>query len=187
MQKIDYSKIKSIHFVGIKGVGMTPLAIIAKEAGFNVSGCDIGDIFITDEPLRHAGIVVQIGFSVDHLHNQDLLITTGAHSGYDNPEVKAAKEKDIPIVTQGEAVGIFMDGELFGKSFQGISIAGCHGKTTTTAMIATVFSHAGLQPSYVIGSSNIVPLGLPGHFDQGKYFIAEADEYATEPKYDHTP
>ncbi|HSW97705.1 MAG TPA: UDP-N-acetylmuramate--L-alanine ligase [Candidatus Saccharimonadales bacterium] len=186
-QQIDFSKITSIHFVGIKGVGMTPLAIIAKEAGFQVSGCDTADIFITDIPLKKSGIDNQIGFSAEHLANIDLIITTGAHGGFDNPEIKAAKEQKIPVVTQGEALGIFMKGEIFGKDFFGISIAGCHGKTTTTAMIATLFMQTGLDPSYVIGTSNIIPIGMPGHFGSGTYFIAEADEYATEPKYDHTP
>ncbi|HSW88883.1 MAG TPA: UDP-N-acetylmuramate--L-alanine ligase [Candidatus Saccharimonadales bacterium] len=187
MQDIDYSKIKNIHFLGIKGVGMTPLAIIAKEAGFHVSGCDSADIFITDEPLKKAGIIPQTGFSKDHLSNIDLVITTGAHGGFDNPEIKAAKEQKIPVLTQGEALGIFMKGEIFGKQFFGISVAGCHGKTTTTAMIATLFMQTGLDPTYVIGTSNIIPIGMPGHFGSGTYFIAEADEYATEPKYDHTP
>src|SRR5438477_6785797 len=92
---VDFSKIKRIHFVGIKGVGMTPLAIIAKEAGFDVTGCDSGEIFITDEPLHHAEIITQDGFSAQHLAHMDLVITTGAHGGFDNPEVKAAKEKEV--------------------------------------------------------------------------------------------
>lgn len=186
MENIDFTKITSIHFLGIKGVGMTPLAIIAKEAGFTVTGCDTIDIFITDEPLRKSAITPELGFSPDHLSGIDLVITTGAHGGFDNPEIKAAKTLGIPVVTQGEALGIFMKGEIFKKKLFGISVAGCHGKTTTTAMIATLFTQAGLDPSYVIGTSNISPIGMPGHFGKGKYFIAEADEYATEPKYDHT-
>lgn len=186
MENIDFTKITSIHFLGIKGVGMTPLAIIAKEAGFTVTGCDTIDIFITDEPLRKSAITPEVGFSPDHLSGIDLVITTGAHGGFDNPEIKAAKTLGIPVVTQGEALGIFMKGEIFKKKLFGISVAGCHGKTTTTAMIATLFTQAGLDPSYVIGTSNISPIGMPGHFGKGKYFIAEADEYATEPKYDHT-
>lgn len=185
---IDYSKISSIHFVGIKGVGMTPLAIIAKEAGYQVSGCDSPDIFITDEPLAKAAIEIKTDIgNPTHIEQVDMIITTGAHGGYDNPEVQAAKIQGIPVLTQGEALGIFMKGEIFERQFQGISVAGCHGKTTTTAMIATIFTQAGLDPSYVIGTSNIVPLGMPGYFGKGKHFIAEADEYATEPKYDHTP
>jgi len=178
---------KHIHFVGIKGVGMTPLAIIAKEAGYRVSGCDVSDEFITDEPLKKVNIEAFVGFTKDHLTNVDIVITTGAHGGFDNPEVKAAREKGLKVITQGEALGMFMDGEFLHRKFEGISIAGCHGKTTTTAMIATILNQAGFDPSYVIGTSSSIPLGLPGHFGKGKYFIAEADEYATEPVYDKTP
>src|SRR5476651_558487 len=89
-QTIDYKNIKSIHFLGIKRVVMTQLAIIAKEAGFIVTGCDTADIFITDQPLKKAGIATNIGFSKEHLKDIDLVITTGAHGGFDNPEIIAA-------------------------------------------------------------------------------------------------
>src|SRR5258708_228435 len=105
-QYIDYKKIKTIHFLGVKGVGMTPLAIIAKEAGFIVTGCDTADIFITDKPLQKAGITTETGFSKEHLNDIDLVITTGAHGGFDNPEIKAAKNEKIPVITQGEALGV---------------------------------------------------------------------------------
>lgn len=180
-------KIKSIHFVGIKGVGMTPLAIIAKEAGITVSGCDIAEEFITDEPLKKAEIISVNGFSPAHVREVDMVITTGAHGGFDNPEVKAAKEKGIKVFTQGEAAGLFMEGKILKRTFEGISVAGSHGKTTTTAMIATILEKAGMNPSYIIGTSAIASLKGPGHFGKGKYFVAEADEYATEPTYDKTP
>ncbi len=185
--KLEMKKNKNIHFVGIKGVGMTPLSIIAKEAGFGVSGSDISEKFITDDALKKANIVPKIGFSPDNIHDIDLLITTGAHGGFDNPEVTEAKKRNIPVWTQGQAVGEFMKGEIFGRNFQGISVAGSHGKTTTTAMIATILKDSNLDPSYVIGTSEISSLGLPGHFGNGKFFVAEADEYATEPQYDKTP
>ncbi len=180
-------KKKSIHFVGIKGVGMTPLAIIAKEAGFNISGCDIDEAFITDECLLKNNIKPLIGFSKEHLKNVDLVITTGAHGGIDNEEVVFALKNGIKVLTQGEALGLFMGGDFFGKKFLGISVAGSHGKTTTTAILATIFKKAGLKPSYAIGTSIIPSLGCGGHYDHGKYFIAEADEYATEPQYNKLP
>ena len=114
--------IKNIHFLGIKGVGMTPLAVIAKEAGFNVSGCDLEDEFITDSVLAKAGIKPLVGFSEDHLSGCDLLITTGAHGGFENAEVVAAKEMHIPVWTQGEAAGKFMEGSIFAREFEGISV-----------------------------------------------------------------
>lgn len=180
------NKTKSIHFVGIKGVGMTPLAIIAKEAGMIVTGSDIADVFITDIPLKKAGIIPLVGFAKNNVGDVDLVIVTGAHGGFNNIEAQEAKRKNIKIITQGEAVGIFMDGEIFGRKFVGISVTGTHGKTTTSAMIATVLKSNGLDPSYLIGTSEILSLGAPGHYGKGRYFVAEADEYMTEPNFDKT-
>ena len=181
-------KIKNVHFSGVKGVGMTPLAIIAKEAGFKVTGCDIDEEFITDIALRKAGIEIFKNFSPKHLKDVDLLITTGAHGGFDNPEVKEAKKLGIPVWTQGQAVGEFMKGDIFERdSIEGISVTGSHGKTTTAAMIATILKANNQDPAFLIGTGEISSLGAPGHYGKGRYFIAEADEYATEPKYDKTP
>ncbi len=180
-------KIKHIHFVGIKGVGMTPLAIIAKQAGFKVTGCDIDEQFITDEALKKDQIEPMVGFSALHIDRVDLVITTGAHGGFDHIEVIEAKKKGIKVWTQGQAVGEFMKGDIFGKTFEGISVSGTHGKTTTTAMIAVILKENKLDPSFVIGTGNVPYLDSCGHFGKGKYFVAEADEYATEPKYDKTP
>lgn len=182
----DMRNIQSIHFVGLKGVGMTPLAIIAKEAGIKVTGSDLGREFITDISLKKAGIIPFVGFSPEHVGDVDLVITTGAHGGFDNVEVKRARQKNIPVLTQGEAVGEFMKGEIFGRKFSGISVTGSHGKTTTTAMIATILSENGYQPSFLIGTGDVTSLGSAGRFGSGEYFVAEADEYMTEPKYDST-
>lgn len=180
--------IQKIHFVGIKGVGMAPLAIMAKEAGVVVTGSDVAQAFITDAILLSNGIVPEIGFDPQRIDGAQLVITTGAHGGYDNPEVIKAREKGITVLTQGEAVGYFMQGKVFHKAnISGISVTGCHGKTTTTALIATLLMQAGKDPSFIIGTGEIPSLGTPGHFGKGDYFIAEADEYATEPKYDKTP
>lgn len=180
-------KIKKIHFVGIKGVGMAPLAIIAKEAGFTITGSDVEDEFVTDKALEKAGILVFNGFDDKNVEKVDLVITTGAHDGFDNPENQKAKLLGIPVWTQGEAVGKFMDGEFLGRNFEGISVAGSHGKTTTTAMIATILKENDMDPTFLVGTGSIPSLGSCGHFGKGKYFVAEADEYSTEPKYDKTP
>jgi UDP-N-acetylmuramate--alanine ligase len=180
-------KAKYIHFVGVKGVGMTPLALIAKEAGCKVTGTDVAQEFITDATLHNAGIYPFVDFKPEHIKSPDLVITTGAHGGYDNPEVKEAKEKDIPVMTAGEATGAFIDGKVLGKKYRGISIAGTHGKTTTTSMLSTVLRDNKMDPAYFIGTGNIGSLGAPGHFGKGKYFVVEADEYASEPKYDKRP
>lgn len=180
-------KMKYIHFVGIKGVGMTPIAIIVKEAGLKVTGSDIEEEFITDEALRKAGIPLFPGFSEDHITDPDLVITTGAHGGLDNVEVKAAREKGIQVLTAGEALGQLIEGKIINKKYRGISVAGTHGKTTTSAIIATILAANRYDPSYVIGTGNVGSLGSPGHFGKGKYFVVEADEYATEPVYIKRP
>ncbi|HVZ58550.1 MAG TPA: UDP-N-acetylmuramate--L-alanine ligase [Patescibacteria group bacterium] len=180
------NKVKSIHFVGIKGVGLTPLAIIAKQAGIKVTGSDVAEEFITDQALKKAGITPLVDFLPEHLpKNLDLVITTGAHGGLDNPEVVAARERLIPVMTKGEAVGAFMQGDLLGRSFTQIAVAGSHGKTTSTAMLATVLQKAGFDPTYIIGTGSTSALDLPGHLGKGQYFVAESDEYATEPAHNH--
>lgn len=187
LKKEDLAMIKKklkVHFVGIKGVGQTALAIIAKEAGFEVTGSDIEEEFITSECLMKSGIVPIVGFSRENVDDADLLITTGAHGGFDNIEVVEAKKRGIRAITKGEAVGLFMDGQILGKHFEGISVAGSHGKTTLTAMLATILKDNAMDPSFVVGTGSIPSLGSSGHFGKGKFFVAEADEYATEPKYD---
>ena len=87
-------KVNSIHFVGIKGVGMAPLAVIAKEAGMKVTGSDIEETFITDEILKKAKIIPLIGFSKDYIADPNLVITTGAHGGFNNIEVRQARKKE---------------------------------------------------------------------------------------------
>lgn len=184
---MENKQIKKIHFVGIKGVGMASLAIIAKEAGVEVSGSDVAEQFITDISLFNAGITPSVGFAAENVNNAQMVVTTGAHGGYDNPEVKSAKEKGIRVVSMAEATGLFMDGEIFGKKQIGISVSGTHGKTTTTAMIATILKENDLDPSYLVGTSQIPSLENSGHYGKGEYFVAEADEYATEPIYDRRP
>jgi UDP-N-acetylmuramate--alanine ligase len=189
-------KPKKIFFVGIKGVGVCPLAIIAKQAGFEVAGSDIGEQFITDTSLEKEHIKVFEDFKIDDissffadlLKEKCLVVTTGAHKGFDNPQVKWAKDMGINILTQGQAVGIFMDGEIFGRDdIQGISIAGSHGKTTITSLLASSMTNLELDPSFTIGTGEVFPLGVPGHFGKGEYFIVEADEYASEPVFDKIP
>src|SRR6185312_15610761 len=109
------NKINSIHFVGIKGVGMTPIAVIAKQSGMKVTGSDVATTYITDEILKKEGIQIATDFHAEHVTDVDMVIITGAHGGYDNEEVQAAREKHIPVLTQGEAVGYFMSGEPFNR------------------------------------------------------------------------
>jgi len=177
------TKAKNIHFVGIKGIAMASLAVWAKEAGKLITGTDIEEHFPSDEVLSKAGISVDVGFDEKHIdtHKPDLVIYTGAHGGRDNEEVIEAQKRNIPVLPHGKALGQVMEGK------RQITVAGSHGKTTVTAMIAMILAKAGLDPSYAIGSGMISGLGLPGHFGRGEWFVAEGDEYVTDPGHDQTP
>lgn len=179
-----FTGIKRVHFVGIKGVAMCALAVVAREKGLIVSGSDVAEVFPTDAILANKEISVATGFSKDHVAQSpppDLVIYTGAHAGRNNVEVIAAQAAGIPVLAQGKALGAAMAGK------RQISVAGSHGKTTTSAMIAAIFMTAGRDPSYAIGCGEIVGVGNPGHHGNGDVFIAEADEYITEPGIDTTP
>jgi UDP-N-acetylmuramate--alanine ligase len=180
----DFQNIQMAYFVGIKGIAMAALAAWASKKGITVRGSDLSETFPSDAVLAQAGIVPLVGFSKEHITGgtkPDLVIFTGAHGGIDNVEVVAAKELEIPVLPHGKALGAAMS-----TSTQ-ISVAGSHGKTTTTAMIATILKHAGKDPSYAIGSGEIAGLGSPGYCGRGSYFVAEADEYVTDPTHDKTP
>lgn len=169
--------------IGIKGVGMTALAACLKSQGIKISGSDIDEIFITDQTLKKMRLSWWENFSADHITNQDLVIATGsAHQGPENIEAKTAIKKEIPYLNHGKALGLLM------KNKKGISVCGVGGKTTTSALIATLMDQLGFKPSFAIGAGEIFPLGLPGRFNkEGKFFIAEADEYATAKGLDNRP
>lgn len=173
---------KSAYLIGIKGVGMTALAVYLKEKGYVVTGSDTSDVFATDSILKKFGIGIKKGFTRENIEKKyDLVVTTGAWGGMTNPEAKRAIELGLPTYPHGKAVG------LLSQDACGISVAGCHGKTTTSALIASLLTSAGLKPSYIIGTAQINNLGQPGHFGGGKYIVLEADEYMTCPVTDKTP
>ncbi len=180
---IDWKHIHRIHFVGIKGIAMAALAVWAKEAGYSVSGSDVPEEFPSDDVLKKANISILEGFTASHITKTkpDIVIFTGAHEGKENIEVKEAAVQGIPILPHGKALGEIMAGK------RQISVAGSHGKTTTTAMIATILATVGHDPSYAAGCGEIFGLGLPGHNGSGEWFVAEADEYVTDPHHDPTP
>ncbi|MBI4067507.1 UDP-N-acetylmuramate--L-alanine ligase [Candidatus Gottesmanbacteria bacterium] len=178
----DLKKIKKAYFVGIKGVGMTALALYLNDLGIEVLGSDVSEEFQTDSLLSARNIPMLKGFNPANLPPKlDLVVVTGAHGGATNVEAKEAVNRGILTFMHGQALGEVM------KNYIGISIAGSHGKTTTAAIIATILSHSHTSPSYVIGAAGITPLGSPGRSGAGRYFIAEADEYATCPLTIPTP
>lgn len=179
----NLNSIKKIHFVGIKGIGMSALALYAKGRGYRVTGSDTSEKFPADHQLKKADIQTLIGFESTHIEmvKPDLVIYTGAHGGLENVEVVAAEKRGIPVLAQGKALGLFMEG------MRQISVSGSHGKTTTAAMISVIFTKAGADPSYIVGCGEIFGIGSSGHYGHGEWFIAEADEYVTDPNHDMTP
>lgn len=170
------------YLVGIKGVAMTALAIYLQEKGIQVRGSDTMDSFPTDAVLASAGITIDTSFSPD-LITKDFseVVVTGAHGGMTNPQAQKALELGIPTFMHGRYLGESME------EYTSISVAGCHGKTTTSSLIAFLLMRAGVDPSYAVGTAAITGLPNPGHFGKGTYFVAEADEYVTCPVTDKTP
>ncbi|OGG08544.1 UDP-N-acetylmuramate--L-alanine ligase [Candidatus Gottesmanbacteria bacterium RBG_16_43_7] len=174
--------------MGIKGVAMTALAVICAERGYQITGSDVNEVFQTDEILAKIRLQPLLGFSADNIiqHRPDAVIFTGAHGGSANIEVKTAQSLGIPVYSQAEALGMFMSG------YRQLSVCGCHGKTTTTAMLAVILTTTGVPVSYSIGCGMVCGLGVPGHATNKnnlkQWFIAEADEYVTDvAAADHTP
>lgn len=179
---MNIKEYRRVHFTGIKGVGLTSVALCVKDLGIKITGSDIEEVFVTDEVLKRNGINWNIGFDLKRLeHKPDVLVYTGAHGGLKNPEVQAAKEMGIPVLSHSETLAQLAEGKEL------IAVCGVGGKTTTAAMIATVLDNAGLKPSYAIGVSDIFSLANPGHYTEGKHFVTEADEYAISPGVDNRP
>lgn len=171
-----------VHLVGIKGVGMTALALCLQDMGKIVTGSDIPDNFVTEEVLHQRGLD-DIGTMASDTIPQgvDLVVYSGANDGAHNPQVEAAAAKQIRCISHAEAVGEIMDGKI------GISVCGVGGKTTTAAMLANILEYANLKPSFIIGVGKVLNLQTPGRLADGKHLVAEADEYAVSPGIDNSP
>jgi UDP-N-acetylmuramate--alanine ligase len=165
-------KPRSIYFIGIKGVAMAGVAIMAKQLGYEVRGSDVDEIFPTDEELARNGIEYHSSFDPSHLKPKpDLVVVGTSFSSSSNPEFKAAKSARIPAVTMSEMLGIIM------SEFEGVGVAGVHGKTTTTSLLTLLLKNAGFSPSYMIGTSSVPGLENSAAIGDGKFFVAEADDY----------
>lgn len=160
-------KIKTVHFVGIGGVGMSGLAEILLNLGFNVQGSDIKDS-PTTKRLEQLGANVFIGHRAEQIQSADVVVHTSAVRN-DNPEILAAWRARLPVIRRAELLAELM-------RFQtGIAVAGTHGKTTTTSLIALVMSCAELDPTVIIGG-NARNIGANARVGAGSYLVAEADE-----------
>lgn len=183
VSKSIVTQAKNVHFVGIKGVAMTSLALCLQDMGISVSGSDVKEDFVTKQQLVSRNISILTGFSPSHIQkNVDLVIYTGAHSGIHNPEVEYALQQGIPVLSQAQALGELM------ASKHAISVCGTGGKSTTTALVSHILNQAGLDPSFSIGVGKTMNLGVTGKFtDKSKWFVAEADEYTADPTSEFRP
>ncbi len=159
--------IKHIHFIGLGGSGMSGIAEVLHNLGYVISGSDLSDS-PTLQRLASLGIKTFVGHAVENLATVDAVVTSTAVQG-DNPEVLAAREKKIPVVPRA-----LMLAELM-RLKQGIAIAGTHGKTTTTSLVASILAEAGLDPTYVIGG-RLNSAGANAKLGSGDYIVVEADE-----------
>lgn len=171
-----------IFFIGIKGVAMTNLARIAQELGAYVSGCDVAEEFITDQMLADAGITVHTGFDPNILPKDTTLVVYAAgHGGQQNPVVLDAVSRKMRIMHQA----VFIH-ELMGRFSNTIAVAGCHGKTTTSGLLAHALHHLHPETSHLVGVSACG--SMPGgRYAGDDYFVFEADEYGMDPPRDTTP
>jgi len=159
--------VKHIHFVGIGGAGMSGIAEILHNLGYRVSGSDQSD-GATTRRLASLGIRVAIGHDAAHIAGAEAVVTSTAVKG-DNPEVIAARAKRVPVVPRAVMLAELM------RLKQGIAIAGTHGKTTTTSLVASVLAEAGLDPTFVIGG-RLNSAGANSRLGAGDYIVVEADE-----------
>ncbi|PKM30530.1 MAG: UDP-N-acetylmuramate--L-alanine ligase [Gammaproteobacteria bacterium HGW-Gammaproteobacteria-11] len=163
----EMRRIRRIHFVGIGGVGMCGIAEVLLNLGYEVSGSDLKRSAVTDR-LESFGARVDIGHRPENLQNADVLVVSSAVNT-SNPEVAAAIDQRIPVVPRAEMLAELM------RYRHGIAVAGTHGKTTTTSLIASVLAAEGLSPTFVIGG-RLTSAGTNAQLGESRYLVAEADE-----------
>ncbi|MBC3832937.1 UDP-N-acetylmuramate--L-alanine ligase [Undibacterium amnicola] len=160
-------KVKHLHFVGIGGSGMSGIAEVLLNLGYVISGSDLSSN-VASQRLASLGAKVTVGHAAENIEGADAVVTSTAVKA-DNPEVIAAREKHIPIVPRA-----LMLTELM-RLKSGIAIAGTHGKTTTTSLVASILAEGGLDPTFVIGGL-LNSAGANAKLGSGQYIVAEADE-----------
>ncbi|NCB61952.1 MAG: UDP-N-acetylmuramate--L-alanine ligase, partial [Gammaproteobacteria bacterium] len=163
----EMRRVRRIHFIGIGGAGMGGIAEVLANEGYQISGSDIANNRVT-EHLASLGAEIHIGHKAENVQGASVVVvSTAIHA--DNPEVMAAHELRIPVVRRAEMLAELM------RYRHGIAIAGTHGKTTTTSLIASVYAQAGADPTFVIGGL-LNSAGTNARLGTSRYLIAEADE-----------
>ncbi|MFA6313400.1 MAG: UDP-N-acetylmuramate--L-alanine ligase [Sterolibacterium sp.] len=160
-------KIRRIHFVGIGGSGMSGIAEVLMNQGYAVSGSDLAENAATRR-LAGLGIPIVLGHAVGNVGDSDVVVVSTAVND-DNPEVMAARRRKIPVVPRAQMLAELM------RLKQGIAVAGTHGKTTTTSLIASILAEGGGDPTFVIGGQ-LNSAGANAKLGQGEFLVAEADE-----------
>ncbi len=162
-----FAKIQRIHFVGIGGIGMSGIAEVMLNLGYQISGSDLRHSAVT-ERLAGLGAIIFTGHVAGNISGADVIVTSSAIS-VDNSEVAEARRLHIPVIQRAEMLAELM------RLKYGIAIAGMHGKTTTTSMVAAVLAAGGLDPTVVVGG-RVDALGSNARLGKSQYLVAEADE-----------
>ena len=164
----ELNDIKKIHFVGIGGAGMSPLAKILVELGYEVSGSDREDSAVI-ENLRKMGAKIMLGGQKgENVRGVDAIVVSTAIP-YDNPEVLAARDLGITKLHRSDINAALVN------EYKGIAVAGAHGKTTTTSMLGVALTHAGVSPTVIVGGE-VPDLGTNAKLGESEYLASEADE-----------
>src|SRR5215472_9055540 len=162
-----FAKIQRVHFVGIGGIGMSGIAEVLLTLGFKVSGSDLKHSAVTQR-LSELGALISEGHRAENITGAEVVVTSSAISR-DNPEITAAHAQHIPVIPRAEMLSELM------RLKYGIAIAGMHGKTTTTSMVAGVLAAGGLDPTVVVGG-RVDAMGSNARLGKSHYLVAEADE-----------
>lgn len=161
-----------LYFIGIKGVAMAGLALIARQMGKDVAGSDVPKLFGNESILQRAGVKIFPDFSAANLSYRPGLVIVGASWPKNHPEALAALKLGLPTIAESEFRG------FLSRQKKAIVVTGVHGKSTTTALLAWVFTQAGRDPSYLIGAPSVTGLPASGYWSKGEHFVVEGDEYA---------
>ncbi len=162
-----FANLQRVHFVGIGGIGMSGIAEVLLNLGYKVSGSDLKLSPVTQR-LQAMGATIFEGHRPEHITGSDVVVISSAVRN-DNPEVEAAREQHVPVIPRAEMLAELM------RLKYGIAVAGMHGKTTTTSMIAVVLAAGGLDPTVVVGG-RVDAMGSNARVGKSKYLVAEADE-----------